>query len=99
MTHRDQIMNHGQTVHIDVSPIVPSDSSHPAEVPVPAQEWKFMLPTEGRNPEIIGWNRLSGLSQLHVDRCVVMRGLLGHVQHRAVDNQAVQPAPIPSFVP
>jgi hypothetical protein len=78
---------------------MPSDSSHHIEVPVPAQKWKVMMPTERRNPEIIGWNRLSRLSEFNVDSCIVMRGLHGDVQHRAVDDQTVQPASIPNFVP
>jgi hypothetical protein len=49
-----------------------------------------MLPTEGRNPEVIGGNRLSGLSQRNVDGCMVVRGLLGDVQHCALGDQTVQ---------
>ena len=78
---------------------MPSDSRYHIEVPVPAQKRKVMLSTERRNPEIIGWNRLSSLSQINVNCCIVMRSLLGDVQHHAVENQTVQPASIPSFVP
>jgi hypothetical protein len=58
-----------------------------------------MLPAEGRNPEVIGGNSLPDLSQLDVDSCVVMRGLLGNVQHDAIADQTVQPPSIPGSVP
>ena len=58
-----------------------------------------MLPAERRNPEVIGRNRLSGLSQLNIDSRIVMGSLLGDIQHGAVGDQAVQPASIPSSVP
>jgi hypothetical protein len=69
-----------------VSPIEPLDSGHHIEVPVLAQKWKAMLPTKGRNPEVIGWNRLPGLPQLNVNSCIVMRSLLGDIQHCAVGD-------------
>jgi len=48
-----------------------------------------MLPAKGRNPKIIGWNRFSRLSQLNMYLCVVMRGLLGKIQHSTINNQGV----------
>jgi len=62
-------------------------------MPVSAQERKNMLPAECRNPQVIGWNRLSGVSQFNVDGRVVMGSFLGNIQHSAVHNETVQPAP------
>jgi len=83
-------------IYGSTSPIEPLDSRHRIEVPVMAQEWKAILPAERGNPKVIGWNGLSGLSQLNVDGCIVVCGLLGDIQHRAIGDQTVQPAPIPS---
>jgi hypothetical protein len=80
------------------SPIESFDSRNRIEVAVPAYQGKIMLPAEGRNPKIIRRNRLFGPSQLNVDRCVVMGGLLGDVQHSAISDQIIQPAPIPTIV-
>jgi hypothetical protein len=32
-----------------------------------AQQRKTVLPAESRNPKMVGWNWLSGLSQFNVD--------------------------------
>jgi hypothetical protein len=82
-----------------LSPIEPLDSRHHIEVPVAAQKRKPMLPAEGRNPKVIGGNRLPGLPQLDVDSCVVMRSFFGNVQHDAIADQTVQPPSIPGTVP
>ena len=66
------------------SPIESLDSRHHIEVPVSAQKGKPMLLAERRNPQVIGRNRLSSLSQLNVDRRIVMSSLFGDVQHLAV---------------
>lgn len=79
-----------------VSPIEPLDSRNRIEVAIPAQKGKIMLPTEGCNPEVIRRNWLSGLSQLNVDSCIMMGGLLGDVQHSAVSDETIHPTPIPS---
>ena len=70
------------------SPTEPLDSRHHIEVPVLAQEWKTMLAAERGNPEVIGWNRLSGLSQLDVDGCIVVCSLHGDIQHCAIGDQS-----------
>jgi len=70
------------------SPTEPLDSRHHIEVPVLAQEWKTMLATERGNPEVIGWNRLSGLSQLDVDGCIVVCSLHVDIQHCAIGDQS-----------
>jgi hypothetical protein len=53
-----------------------------------------MLPAERRNPQIIGWNRLSSVSQFNVDGRIVLRGFLGNLQHSAVRDESLQPAPV-----
>jgi hypothetical protein len=58
-------------------------------MPVSAQERKNMLPAECRNPQVIGWNRLSGLSQFNVDGRVVMGSFIGNIQDFAVGNESV----------
>jgi hypothetical protein len=55
-----------------------------------------VLPAESRNPEIVGWNSLSGLSQFNVDSRIVMRGPLGNIQYGTIRDQIVQPMPKPS---
>ena len=57
-----------------------------------------MLPTESGDPEIIRWNRSSGLSQLNLNSRVVRGGLFIDVQYSRVFDQAIEPAPISSFV-
>src|SRR5260370_14397875 len=64
-------------------------------MPVAAQKRKSMLPAECRNPEVVGGNRLSGLSQLNANIRIVTCSLLADVQHCAVGDQTVQPAPVP----
>lgn len=80
------------------SPIEPLDSGNRIEVAIPAQKRKIMLPTERGDPEVIRGNWLSGLSQLNVDGCIMVARLLGDVQHSAISDETVQPAPIPSPV-
>jgi hypothetical protein len=80
-----------QTIPELSSPIESMDSRHHIEVPASTQKRKPMLPAERRNPQVIGGNRLSGLSQLSIDSRVVMSSLPGDIQHLAVLDQAVQP--------
>jgi hypothetical protein len=55
-------------------------------MPIPAQKRKVMLPAKGRNPEVIGRNRLSRLSKLDIYSCVVMCRLFVDVQHGAIGD-------------
>ena len=82
-----------------MSPIETLDSRDRIEVTVSAQERKFMLPTERRNPEIISWDWLSSISQLEANSCVVICGLLRNIQYRAFGDQGIQPTSIAGFVP
>src|ERR1700731_4810613 len=77
-----------------VSPIAPLNPRNHIEVTILAQQGKSVLATERCNPEIIRRNWLSGLSQLNVDSRIAMGGLFGNVQHSAVSDQPIQPAPI-----
>ena len=79
-----------------VLPIEPSHSRHHIEVSVPAQQWKTVLPAQGRNPKVIRWNRLSSLSQFDADSCIMMRSLLVNVEYSAVSHETIQPPPIPN---
>src|SRR5450755_1015845 len=51
-----------------------------------------MLPAEGCDPNIVGWNRLAFALQFESDFCVTMGGGLGDVQHCAVLEQPLKPA-------
>lgn len=79
-----------------VLPIEPSHSRHHIEVSIPAQQWKTVLAAQGRNPKVIRWNRLSGLSQFDADSCIMMRSLFVNVENSAVSHETIQPPPIPS---
>jgi len=47
-----------------------------------------MLPAKGRNPNIIGWNRLALPLQFETDLCVIMGGRLVDVRNHAVIEQS-----------
>lgn len=48
------------TAHIFTnSPPDPLIPRHPIKMPIAAQQRKRMLPAEGRDPDVVGWNRLA----------------------------------------
>jgi len=51
---------------------------------IAAQQGKRMLPAKGRNPNVIGWNRLALSLQFQSDLGVTMGGRLVDIQHHAV---------------
>lgn len=83
---RNYLIENPIWVCIFVSPIEALDSRHRIEVPVLAQERKTMLSAERGDPEVIGWNGLSCLSQLNTDGCVVVCSLRYDIQHRAIGD-------------
>jgi hypothetical protein len=71
---------------IVMSAVEPLNSRNQIEVPIAAQKRKAMSTAKGRNPEVIGRNRLSRLSKLDADGCLVMCRLPIDIQHCAVGD-------------